>query len=189
MASIRKRNGKYEVQVRRLGQPRVSRTFHDVQTARRWARETEIAADRYGLETVVDKKALKVTLGELVGRYRDTVTIHKRRAYVERIVLNAFALHPICRKSLLALRNADFTAYRDERLKKVKATTLKRELGPIHNLFEIARDEWGLPIKENPLDKLKLAATVFDAFCSISHCRSRPRTNIQPGTLSRGWVT
>lgn len=158
MASIRKRNGKYEVQVRHLGQPRVSRTFHDLATARRWARETEIAADRHDLEAVFDKRSLAVTLGELIGRYRDTVTVHKRRAGIERIVLNAFALHPICRKSLMHLRAADFGAYRDDRLKKVKPTTLKRELGPIHNLFEIARDEWGIPIKENPLDKLKLVA-------------------------------
>ena len=141
MASIRKRNGKYEVQVRRTGQPRLSRTFHDIKTARQWARETEIAADRNSLETVIDKKSLKITLGELVGRCRDTVTVHKWRAYVERIVLNAFMLHPICRKSLLALRTTDFAAYRDERLKRVKPTTLKRELGPIHNMFEIARDE------------------------------------------------
>ena len=58
MATIRKRNGKYEVQVRRLGQPHVSRTFHDRETARRWARETEVAADRHDLPAVIDRKQL-----------------------------------------------------------------------------------------------------------------------------------
>jgi hypothetical protein len=27
---------------------------------------------------------------------------------------------------------------------------VKRQLGPIHHLFEVARHEWGLPIRENP---------------------------------------
>jgi integrase len=35
---------------------------------------------------------------------------------------------------------------------------LKRQLDPIHHLFEVAKDEWGLPIKANPLDQLKLKA-------------------------------
>ncbi|HSP50496.1 MAG TPA: hypothetical protein VLN61_10015 [Pseudolabrys sp.] len=96
---------------------------------------------------------MSVTLDALVGRYRETVTVHKRGADNERIALNAFALHPICRKSLGELRTADFAAYRDERLKTIKPTSLKRELAPIHNLFEIARTEWGLPIKENPVSK------------------------------------
>jgi integrase len=35
---------------------------------------------------------------------------------------------------------------------------LKRQLDPIHNLFEVAKREWGLPIKENPLANLNLKA-------------------------------
>jgi len=30
-------------------------------------------------------------------------------------------------------------------------------LSPIQNLFEVARTEWGLPIRENPISKLKIA--------------------------------
>jgi integrase len=52
-----------------------------------------------------------------------------------------------------------FAAYRDERLKVVKPATVKRTLVPIRNLYEIARTEWGLPIRENPLSKLKLEAS------------------------------
>lgn len=90
-----------------------------------------------------------------MGRYRETVTVNKRAAQNERIALNAFALHPICRKSLAGIRTADFAAYRDERLRTVKPISLKRELATIHNLFEVARTEWGLPIKENPVAALR----------------------------------
>ena len=51
---------------------------------------------------------------------------------------------------------SDFAKYRDERLQFVTPKTLKRDLAPIHNMFEIARDEWGIPIRENPLNKVRL---------------------------------
>ena len=156
MATLRKRGDKYQVQIRRVGQAPVSKTFHELKDARAWARMMEVRADQGELPT--DRKALNVTLGELVNRYRDTISIRKKTATAERIVLAAFALHPICRKSLAQISTADFAIYRDDRLKVIKPVSLKRELVPIHNLFEIARDEWGLPIRENPLDKLRLDA-------------------------------
>jgi integrase len=158
MATIRKRKGKYEVQIRRTGQTHVSRSFIERKDAKAWARQMEIAADRNDLPTTVDRRKMAVTLGVLVQRYRDTVTVHKRGAHIERVVLNCFALHPICRKTVSELRTSDFAEYRDERLREVSPVTLKRQLNPIRHLFEIARDEWGIPFRENPLAKLKLEA-------------------------------
>jgi integrase len=114
----------------------------------------EVQADRQDLPG--DPKALqRVTLGELVARYRDTVTARKRGYEVERIVLNAFLRHPICKRRLSEIETAHFVQYRDERLREVKPATLKRQLGPIRNLFNVARDEWGLPIRNNPIAKLQ----------------------------------
>lgn len=76
MATIRKRRGKYEVQVRHIGQPQVSKSFHELKDAKVWARMMEVRADRHDLPT--DRKALHTTLGELVAKYRDTVSVHKR---------------------------------------------------------------------------------------------------------------
>jgi len=137
MATIRRRGDKYEVQIRRIGQPHVSKTFHQRKDAQAWARTMEVQADRN--ELPADRKALTVTLGELVARYRDTVSIRKKTATAERLVLAAFGLHPICRKRISELRAADFATYRDERLKAIKPVSLKRELVPIRNLFVIAR--------------------------------------------------
>jgi integrase len=158
MATIRKRNGKYQVQVRRVGHPLISRTFIEHKDARQWARQMELAADRHDLPATVDRKQMAVTLGALVQRYKDTVTSRKRGAAIERVVLTNFALHPICRKTVSELRTSDFAEYRDQRLRDVSPVTLKRQLGPVRHLFEVARDEWSIPIKENPLDKLKLIA-------------------------------
>src|SRR5689334_16889760 len=104
-----------------------------------------------------DPKALqKTTLAELVIRYRDTVTPRKRTAKAERLVLNAFLLHPISRRLLREITRADFASYRDDRLRVIRPSSLKRELVPLHHLYEISREEWGLPIRENPLSGLKI---------------------------------
>jgi len=158
MATIRKRGRKYEVQIRRLGVRHLSKSFHLHDDAQAWAREMEVRADRGDLPS--DKRVLRhLTLGQLVIRYRDTVSMGKRSWDREHYFLTAFSKHPICSKRLVDIRTADFASYRDERLKEVKASSLKRQLAPIHNLFEVARDHWDLPIRENPLDKLQLKAS------------------------------
>ena len=48
------------------------------------------------------------TVGQLVVRYRDTISIHKRTGDTERIVLNAFLRRPICSLRLSDVRTADF---------------------------------------------------------------------------------
>jgi integrase len=155
MATIRARGNKYHVQVRRKGHRTTTRSFHSLKDARAWARQTEVQADRQ--ELPADPKALeRITLGELVKRYRDTVSIRKRTASHERIILNAFLRRPICSLRLSGLRTADFAAYRDQRLQQIKPSSLARELTPIKHLFEVARKEWGLPIRENPLASLSI---------------------------------
>ena len=115
----------------------------------------EVWADRS--EFPVDTTELnRLTLADIVLRYRDTVSIRKRGYAVECIVLTAFLRHPISRKSLAQITSKDFAVYRDERLKSIKPTTLKRELSPLQNMFEVARDEWGLPVRENPLSKIRV---------------------------------
>jgi integrase len=155
MVTIRKRGAKWQVQIRRVGFPSVTRSFLVRKDAEAWARQTEVQADRSELPNNL-KVLHRITLGQLVERYRDTVSVKKRGYEVERIVLTAFLRHPVCRKPLSHIRTEDFVAYRDDRLKTIKVTTLKRELSPLHNLFELARDEWGLPLPENPLGKLRL---------------------------------
>ena len=155
MATIRKRGAKWQVQVRRTGYASVSRSFQIRKDAEVWARQTEVQADRSELPNDT-KRLRRVTLGEIVERYRDTVSIKKRGYDVEHIVLTAFLRHSICRKPLAQLRTEHFAAYRDERLKTIKPNTLKRELSPLHNMFEVARDEWGLALAENPLGRLRL---------------------------------
>ncbi|MES0055186.1 site-specific integrase [Mesorhizobium sp. M0078] len=165
MATLRKRNGRWQVQVRRQGFPIQSRSFLSKADANEWARTIERQHDRHELGP--DRKALKsMTLADLVIRYRDEVVPKKRGSEVETILLNRFLRYPICRKTLNGLTTADFAAYRDLRLKEPKhrsdkpitPKSLKRELSPLSHMFRHAVIEWEIPLR-NPLEGLKLKVT------------------------------
>lgn len=129
MASIRKHRTKWQVQVRRTGLPALSKSFINRKDAEIWARQKELQIDRRELPK--DPKQLeRITLAQLVIRYRETITPHKRAAAFETIILNAFLRHSICNKKISDLTVQDFAAYRDERLRHVKASSLKRMLAP-----------------------------------------------------------
>jgi hypothetical protein len=109
MATIRKRNGKFQVQVRRDGHQSHSRTFHTLADAKEWARKAEVQADRG--ELGASRKVLSnVTLGDLVTRYINEVVPRKRGAFEEGVFLRAFLRHPICRKSMASLTTACVSA-------------------------------------------------------------------------------
>ncbi|ETA72668.1 MULTISPECIES: tyrosine-type recombinase/integrase [Mesorhizobium] len=165
MATLRKRNGRWQVQVRRQGFPTQSRSFVSKADANEWARLIERQHDRQELGP--DRKALKtMTLADLVTRYRDEVVPKKRGSVVETILLNRFLRYPICQKTLNDLTTADFAAYRDQRLKEPKhrsnkpvtPKSLKRELSPLSHMFRHAVIEWEIPLR-NPLYGLKLKVT------------------------------
>lgn len=73
---------------------------------------------------------------------------------METEVLNAFLGHPICQMMLSDLTTADFAEYRDERLQDIKPNSLKRQLNPIQNMFNVAKKDWGIPIPVNPVSAL-----------------------------------
>lgn len=153
MATFRKRGNRWQVQVRRSGHSPLSRSFLHRTDAERWARSIELDQDRTLLPS--DPRILsRYTLGDLVHRYMETVSPRKKRCEIERIELRAFLRYTICAKKISELRTADFAQYRDLRLQKIKAASLKRTLAPIRHLFEVARKEWGLPINQNPVSDL-----------------------------------
>ncbi|WFP65117.1 site-specific integrase [Mesorhizobium sp. WSM4904] len=158
MATIRKHRNKYQVQVRRTGVAPSTKTFTLLADAKEWARHQERLADR--AELGPDRKELeRITLAKLVQRYIDEIVPVKKGAEIERIVLEAFLRHKICKKRLSELTTADFATYRDERLKTITTKSLKRQIAPLSNMFEIARLDWNLPLRSNPLTDLALKVT------------------------------
>jgi hypothetical protein len=65
MASIRERNGKYQVRVIRKGHQPLTRTFSTRTDAARWARATEVEIERGAIQT----HTRPITLAEAIRRY------------------------------------------------------------------------------------------------------------------------
>ena len=154
MATIRKRGDKWQVQVRKAGQPPASRSFIKKADAQLWATQMEAEADRQGLPA--DWRSLQqTTLRDIIERYRDSIVPQKRGREIETIVLNAFLRHRIARHSLADLSPGHFAQYRDERLKAVKAVTFNREIGLVQHALDVARKEWGVPLSSNPVGMIR----------------------------------
>lgn len=153
MATIRKRNGKYQVQVRRQGCKPISKTFLKLDDAKTWARLTEVEADQTGLP--VDPRTLaKTTVGMILERYRNEVISKKRSREIETIIVDAMLRQPWCKRSLAQIDSAAFAEYRDARLRTVQPCTIKRELGILQHAFDIAVREWSVPLRTNPLKSI-----------------------------------
>lgn len=149
MATIRKRNDRWHVQVRRKGSPALTRSFLTKADAQTWARQIEAEADRRGLP--VGLKALDdLTVGCILKRYRDEITPTKKGAVREGMAVRVLLKHPIAKVPLSVLTVAKVAHHRDTRLKTIKPGSINRELGMYQHAFEVARKVWGIPIAENP---------------------------------------
>ena len=153
MASIRKRGGRWQVQIRRKGQPARSDSFASLKSARQWVNEQERLADLEKLERPLcpDK-----TVSHLLDEYKRRVSPQKRRADKEIYLIERLKRGPLGSHRLASLSPAPFADYRDARLKSVKPATVRREFSVLHHAFELARDEWGWEMPQNPLQKVRL---------------------------------
>lgn len=114
----------------------------------------EIKADRGDLPAPAsDLTQYKVR--HVVERYRDEISIRKLSYNSEVFILNAFLRLPMADYTLARFSPSDLSAYRDKRLKQVKPGTVNREFAILKHAFDIAIEEWGIPIRENPFAKIK----------------------------------
>lgn len=155
MATIRKRGNRWQVQVRRIGFPPMSKSFLKRGDALEWARHAELAVDRKDLPQRAAPDIEEKTLDELLEKYINEVVSKKKSAPAQSIILNAFRRDPICKKPALTLRSQDFIPYKEARLTEVSPTTFNHQIAIVQHAFEVAIREWHWPFKENPLKRLK----------------------------------
>lgn len=150
MATIRKRNGKWQVQIRRKTGFSKSSTFTSRKDAERWAAQTEIEAERQEAGIATETKETP-PLKELIERYRQTILPLKRSAYQEGYILNALARERFATLPIERITASEIASFRDRRLTLVSASTLNRTLGVLSHVFETARTEWGFTDLINPV--------------------------------------
>lgn len=173
MPTIRRRDtGKWQAIVRLVGLRQRSRTFHLKSDAIAWARQTEGQLLKGDLDAGLDVLH-RTSLATLIERYRDTVTIHKKSAASETVLIDALLRQPFTGLSLAALTPRHFADYRDARLRKVKSSTINHDLTILNHVYKMARAEWAVPVT-NPLAGLRRPKA------------DRPRDRrLMPGELDR----
>lgn len=157
MATIRKRNGKWQAQVRRTNYAPRTQSFASKADAHRWARNIEGELDR-SLIPHDTQHLSDITVSELLIRYRDMVTIKKRGFASERKRIEVFLRHDWAKLPLNRATAGVFARHRDDRLLEVSQGTVIRELGLLRSIFETARQEWDVPLLENPIARVKKPA-------------------------------
>ena len=156
MATIRQKNGKWQALVRHRTLPTISRTFLARADAVRWSKQTEAEVDRHGIGP--DRSILRrLTLGDLLRRFRDEVCPYRRGRSVETFTINGFLRSDLAGKRLADVTPEGFATYRDQRLKLVRPGTVNRELGLIQRVLEVAKVEWAIPIAGNPVKAIRKA--------------------------------
>lgn len=155
MASILKRGDfSYQATVRRRGFPSKTKTFETKTDATKWARMIERDMDRGAWQDI--SLAERITLGEVLARYKNEVTSAKKSADIEVGKINAILREPICQLKMSILTGTDIASWRDRRLKDVKGATINREMAIVTHAIEIARKEWGINIP-NPCKLVRRA--------------------------------
>ena len=76
MAHIRKRNGKWIAEIRKKDFNKIQKTFLKKSNATNWVQEIEYQMDKNQYEDFSDSS--KFTLGDLIKKYRDEITINKK---------------------------------------------------------------------------------------------------------------
>ena len=155
MASIRKRGSTWQAQVRREGYPALTKSFPTKAEAAAWSRDKERSMDRADL-TIALPKHRKVTVGDLLQRYSETVTPAKRGHEAERYHLRALRSHRLSQTALGKLSAASVVQSRDDRVKLVKPANLRRELAILRRCIEVARKDWGFTLFASPVEQVRL---------------------------------
>ena len=155
MATIRRRaTGKWEAQIRRLGQPSITRTFSARADAEKWARATEREMDTGQFLPRTDGE--RTTVADACERYaREVLPGKKSRRQIASDLtrlIDEWGPH-----SLIALTPERIAAYRDRRLQTVSGDQVRKELGLLGRVYRVAMTDWGIHVPHGaPTDRVRL---------------------------------
>ena len=152
MTSIRKRQDKYQAQIRINGQS-TSKTFTSLANAKSWARRMETNAE---LSDLPKKKYQPRNFNEVFQRYLQEVTPLKKNTSVEPIIIRLLMRSEWAEKPLSQLTRRDLCSYRDQRLQEIKATSLHRQFCIIKHAARIAEEEWGWHANSSAIKTIRL---------------------------------
>ncbi len=152
MASITKRQNKWQVRIRLSNYPTITKTFNLKSHAVQWAREMEIQIEKGDLNS--GYKPTKETVGDVLARYLKEITSKKKSSEVEEIKIKRLLRDPISKIECYNLRPIHIINFREDRLKKVSGGTTLKDLSLLSHAITIAMKEWGFTLAANPVQQV-----------------------------------
>jgi hypothetical protein len=110
MATIIKRGDSYRVQVRRKGQPSLSKTFSTAAAAKAWAKKAALEPKEEG-----------IILAEGLRRYLKEVVPLKKGHMPERYRINKWLRDPLAQRPLGSIKPKDIAEWRNARMAEGRA--------------------------------------------------------------------
>jgi len=148
MANISKTlTGRWKVQIF-INNKRMSKTFDKKVHADEWAKKTELE-----LRMNTDDSHLW-TMTQILEKYRDEVSITKKGQRFETITINRWLKEKKFDCKLSEMDSKKVIDFRDERLKTIKGSSVKREMTLLSSMFGQAVKEWQI-LDRNPCEKVK----------------------------------
>ena len=150
MASIRMRDGKYQVNIRSKGYPTVTRTFTSRRAAKSWSKTTEIQMERGEFNP-----HSSITVDELIKRYTKEV-VPKFKGSNPALYRCKTLRRLLGKHRVVELTPATLASYRDERLQTIQPNSLRREFGLLSAAINTAAIDWGISIPSNPVQFVRV---------------------------------
>jgi len=154
MANITKlKSGKWRVQIRSHNKY-ISKSFLKKAHASMWAKEIEYQLDRDQYEDFSD--TARISLGELITRYRDEITPHKKGRNTEKYKLNFILRHKIAKVKLLSLKAKHVIDFKKDISEGRAPSTINKYIHYIYTVWETAKLNWDIALPyRNPCELVK----------------------------------
>ena len=149
MTSIRKRNGKYQVQIR-IQRKNLTKTFSNLKDARKWGSHYE---NKIHLGNDLETLDKKLILADLINKYLKEITPTKKGWHMETIRMKRLLRQSISKRPVYLLKTKDFVEYKNERIKDGNIAC-RNDLILLNHIYNVAIKQWNYLIKSNPLSNV-----------------------------------
>ena len=153
MASIYKRNGKWRVEIRKIGSKGIHKSFIVKDEAIRFARETEVKIEQGLYQDLTLAKTTK--LKDVLAQYRDRVSVNKKGYEQERYKINKIIRSDIADKTLSQLTPLVLFEFIEQQKKLYTASTINKSITIINLALNFAERFLGISLNKNPLKFIK----------------------------------
>ena len=171
---VKMKTGRHFVEIRKKGFPYISKSFHDIKDARKFARTVESEMERGVFEDYSGARG--TTLREVLIRYRDERTAVKKGVREETSTINFLIKHKIALNSLMTLKSHHIHKLMRELAVTRKPSTVNKFVNLICHAWRVAKREWGINLPaENPCDMV--------TFLKFDDSRTRVLTDVEYARL------